>query len=465
MKREILYSAAVLLVAATALTGCYKESSSKTSDQQWTMNVEVSKGGENTKALAVATGGKTISATWATTDKVAVVDITQKILYGTLTPKTAGKTTMLSGTVTGSYKVGDNLFLYYPSTAYVSGTGVVFDYTGQDGTLATLASKYDYILTGVTISAVDEGTKSFTIGNSGYQYFSSKQSIAGFTFVNGTTPIKVSKLIISAASGKLVQKVTIEKSFNNVYTYGGLVVTLPTPTSDMIYVALNSRASSLDTYTFYVKDDTGNWWSGTAKAYLNVGKYYPANIKVTPYEIKGKINGHEWVRLKFGSTTKWATHNVDLTQSNFETSDISNFGTALHWGSTTIDGASVSPLNTNITGTSNDVASLKWGSDWQISSAESVRDVYSYSKGGYVWTVTDKGYLLVNNSEFSTGQSLLFPADVSTTAYNTKYWAYYSTNSVLCVLHYTKTLALEYVFDIDIVTDASEKCYVRPTVK
>jgi hypothetical protein len=334
MKREILYSAAVLLVAATALTGCYKESSSKTSDQQWTMNVEVSKGGENTKALAVATGGKTISATWATTDKVAVVDITQKILYGTLTPKTAGKTTMLSGTVTGSYKVGDNLFLYYPSTAYVSGTGVVFDYTGQDGTLATLASKYDYILTDVTISAVDEGTKSFTIGNSGYQYFSSKQSIAGFTFVNGTTPIKVSKLIISAASGKLVQKVTIEKSFNNVYTYGGLVVTLPTPTSDMIYVALNSRASSLDTYTFYVKDDTGNWWSGTAKAVLNVGKYYPANIKVTPYEIKGKINGHEWVRLKFGSTTKWATHNVDLTQSNFETSDISNFGTALAWGAT-----------------------------------------------------------------------------------------------------------------------------------
>jgi hypothetical protein len=43
----------VLLVAATALTGCYKESSSKTSEQQWTMNVEASKGGEATKALDI----------------------------------------------------------------------------------------------------------------------------------------------------------------------------------------------------------------------------------------------------------------------------------------------------------------------------------------------------------------------------------------------------------------------------
>lgn len=466
MKREILYSAAVLLVAATALTGCYKESSSKTSDQQWTMNVEVSKGGENTKALAVATGGKTISATWATTDKVAVVDITQKILYGTLTPKTAGKTTMLSGTVTGSYKVGDNLFLYYPSTAYVSGTGVVFDYTGQDGTLATLASKYDYILTDVTISAVDEGTKSFTIGNSGYQYFSSKQSIAGFTFVNGTTPIKVSKLIISAASGKLVQKVTIEKSFNNVYTYGGLVVTLPTPTSDMIYVALNSRASSLDTYTFYVKDDTGNWWSGTAKAGLNVGKYYPANIKVTPYEIKGKINGHEWVRLKFGSTTKWATHNVDLTQSNFETSDISNFGTALAWGATsTTFGSGVTFPSSDITATDKDVAWVKWGNGWKIPTSSEFDEIGSYSSsaGEYFWNGTTNGYYLSNVSDLGTGQIIFFPVQ-RTNADATNYWSSSfrdtETNQAFC-FWFRESSNRRYITG-DYCT---KKYYVRPVVK
>jgi hypothetical protein len=67
----------------------------------------------------------------------------------------------LSGTLTGSFAVNDNLNLYFPSTAYVSGTGVVLDYTGQDGTMATIASKYDYSVASVTATTVDNASQSF----------------------------------------------------------------------------------------------------------------------------------------------------------------------------------------------------------------------------------------------------------------------------------------------------------------
>jgi hypothetical protein len=461
MKREILYSAAVLLVAATALTGCNKESSSKTSEQQWTMNVEASKGGEATKALTLGT--TTISGAWATTEKVAVMNSTNATYYGTLAPKTSGTASArLSGTLTGSFAVNDKLNLYFPSTAYVSGTGVVLDYTGQDGTMATIASKYDYSVASVTATTVDNASQSFETTAA---TFANKQAIAGFTFVDGTTPIKVLKMVISAASGKLVQKASLSSSTS--YTYGSIVVIPALATTGKIYVALNNQNGALDTYTFYVMDGTGNWWTGTAKANLVAGKYYPATgIKLTSYPVKGTLNGHEWVMLRFGGT-KWATHNVDLTTTNFETSNVSNFGTALAWGATSagVLDTGVNSPSSDITATSNDVAWVKWGNGWKIPTSSEFDEIGSYSSsaGEYFWNGTTNGYYLSNVSDLGTGQIIFFPVQ-RTNADATNYWSSSfrdtETNQAFC-FWFRESSNRRYITG-DYCT---KKYYVRPVVK
>jgi hypothetical protein len=457
MKREILYSAAVLLVAATALTGCYKETSSKTSEQQWTMNVEASKGGEATKALTLGT--TTISGAWATTEKVAVMNATNATNYGTLAPKTAGASSRLSGTLTGSFAVNDKLNLYFPSTAYVSGTGVVLDYTDQNGTMATIATKYDYSVASVTATKVDNASQSFETTAA---TFANKQAIAGFTFVNGTTPIMVLKMVISAASGKLVQKATLSSSTS--YTYGNIVVVPAMATTGMIYVALNNQSGALDTYTFYVMDGTGNWWTGTAKANLVAGKYYPASgIKLTSYPVKGTINGHEWVMLRFGGT-KWATHNVDLTTTNFETSAVTNFGTALPWGATSATGFGVTFPSSDITATSNDVAWVKWGNGWKIPTSNQFDEIGSYSSvGQYLWVGDTNGYYLSDGSDLSTGQFIFFPVQ-RTNDDATSYWSSSfrdtNTNQAFC-FWFRESSNRRYITG----DTCSKRYYVRPVVK
>src|SRR5574344_360522 len=322
MKREILYSAAVLLVAATALTGCNKESSSKTSEQQWTMNVEASKGGEATKALTLGT--TTISGAWATTEKVAVMNSTNATYYGTVAARTSGRASArLSGTLTGSFAVNDKLNLYFPSTAYVSGTGVVLDYTGQDGTMATIASKYDYSVASVTATTVDNASQSFETTAA---TFANQQAIAGFTFVNGSGVITVKSLSIGSTTGNLVQKATIGST--TTYTYGNITVTPPTPTSSMIYVALNNQKGSSDTYYFWVTDTDDKEWMGKASANLVAGTFVPVTSAISvPTQVGGKLDGHQWIQLYVGGP-KWATHNSDLAQTSKETSSETAYKTS-----------------------------------------------------------------------------------------------------------------------------------------
>jgi hypothetical protein len=433
MKKEILYSAAVLLVAATALTGCYKESSSKTSEQQWTMNVEASKGGEATKALTL--GPTTISAAWATTEKVAVMDATNATNFGTLSPKTAGASTRLSGTLTGSFAVNDNLNLYFPSTAYVSGTGVVLDYTGQDGTMATIASKYDYSVASVTATTVDNASQSFETTAA---TFANQQAIAGFTFVNGSGVITVKSLSIGSTTGNLVQKATIGST--TTYTYGNITVTPPTPTSSMIYVALNNQKGSSDTYYFWVTDTDDKEWMGKASANLVAGTFVPVTSAISvPTQVGGKLDGHQWIQLYVGGP-KWATHNIDLGQTSKETETEMAYCTSgqeskayFCWAYTTsfakedVQKDGVVLNNGSYSGNINyDAATYNWGSTWRTPTEAELTPFTTDGEDKYTlvpygkdvenasWeTGSQKNYFKASyqgSLRVTTGESIIIPA-------------------------------------------------------
>ena len=83
----------------------------------------------------------TLNATWATGEKVYVYNTDKHAtLDGYLEAKSDGTTVTLDGNLTGTVDSGDLLVIGFPQVNQV--------YTGQDGTLATIASTYDYALGG-----------------------------------------------------------------------------------------------------------------------------------------------------------------------------------------------------------------------------------------------------------------------------------------------------------------------------
>lgn len=73
-------------------------------------------------------------------------------VIGTLSPQTNEPSTILTGDVSGSLRRGHILYLDWP------GEGGSFDYTGQDGTLETIASRYDYVYAEAAVSSITDGT-------------------------------------------------------------------------------------------------------------------------------------------------------------------------------------------------------------------------------------------------------------------------------------------------------------------
>ena len=110
---------------------------------------------------------------------------------GSLTAQSDGVQTTLAGTITGSFTPRTSLML-----AYQHADDLVYDFTGQDGTLKTIADKYDYAFNNLYIDYIDGDNMSVHINGS----FNSFQAIAKFvlTAPDGTA-LKPSKLTLSTS--------------------------------------------------------------------------------------------------------------------------------------------------------------------------------------------------------------------------------------------------------------------------
>ena len=90
-----------------------------------------------------------------------------------------------------------------------------------------------------------------------------------------------------------------------------------------------------------------------------------------PNSTKGTLAGHDWVDLGLPSGTKWATCNIGASKPE-------NYGDYYAWGETSPK-TNYSPSNyknkdnhilSDISGTSYDVAHVKWGSSWRMAKLE-----------------------------------------------------------------------------------------------
>lgn len=280
---------AALAIAGAALTACSSDDINKVEANQkgldasktYYMSVDATKGNNEAASRsnrALTLSGSTLSASWATGEHVYVQGAYASdgsFLYkGDIQPQSAGSDeTILNGTITvpdewayktiqeaidgGVIKYPLEIVLQFPRSGKL-------DYTGQVGTLADIAEKYDYaIATDAIFDIKDDhivGTKSAT--------FINQQAIVKFTLkdkADGTTLLSPTALTITYGSKNI--SLTIPKATYTTNGNGVLYVAIPGDSEQNITL---SATCSDGTYTYNKSSVT-----------FQNGKYYDITVKMT----------------------------------------------------------------------------------------------------------------------------------------------------------------------------------------
>ena len=265
----------------------------------------------DTKALAIV--GTALKSTWEDGETVGVYKVgDSNTKYGTLAPATFGSnTTRLEGTIdVAGLSAGDQLFLLYPDRPWY--------YYGQDGTLATISSSYDFATATVAISSVDSDHLSAESAA-----FSNKQAIVKFSLKEkGAGAISASGFTIFSKNKKLVS------SYNLLFEpdeSDNLSVKLNSeaPVSELT-LAVATSGGAADDYGFYASTKDASF-NETLYEFIKEGvtfengKYYTvnlSNLEEVHYVAAGSpasVFGEEWTPTR-------AANELDFNGSYFATS-------------------------------------------------------------------------------------------------------------------------------------------------
>lgn len=198
MKNLYLPFFAALLMLG--LAACNKEAAidSPVPAAEWQVRINAVKG-SGTKALEYDESNKKIHTSFKVADLVYVYNKTKGALDASvLHPESEGTSVTISGSLYGSYSVGDVLELRY--SPYFAFDGAVFDYEEQTGDFDTLR---DFGVATVSVTAVDAGSGTVSVEDA---HFTNPYSIFRFTFIDEETgnPIPINFLWIDVVTGKLV---------------------------------------------------------------------------------------------------------------------------------------------------------------------------------------------------------------------------------------------------------------------
>ena len=234
-KSNVYY--AFLAIISLCISSCSEKESIENNisyQSTYTISVNASKSmGSMTRALSL--DDKTLNTYWGDGEVVYVYN-TEGTNIGTLTPNTTGSaSTVLTGTITTTgLSVNNQLTLSFPRTT--------INYSGQDGTLSSIASKYDYAQANVTIKSINGNNITTSDAN-----FENQQAIVKFTLMDKVkrTAITSEYFYIYDSENHLVSSI----SGVNI-SYGGCTVYKPDGNNDNVYyVALRGVTNSNLTFT------------------------------------------------------------------------------------------------------------------------------------------------------------------------------------------------------------------------
>ena len=203
---------------------------------------------------------------------------------GGLTAAATAATSQFTGNV--ECRKGDYLAVVYPATRFTTNSQYTIALSGQDGTLAGLATRFHYVYGKALVNSVTNATADATMPK-----MKSLLTVCKFSFVDKSSnaAISIKTLTISyggssSDAGKYPQTATVSIGVNtaqaDVHATGAagsseaLTVTCSTA-QDAVYVALLPTAEQR-TFSFTVSDGSGNSYTGTATATLTEGEYVEA---------------------------------------------------------------------------------------------------------------------------------------------------------------------------------------------
>lgn len=267
----------VLLTIGLALTACSSDdSNTEQVYRTYTMTIDATKGANEAASRATTRAltldGSTLNASWATTERVYVQgkklsDNSYFWFEGSLQPHSAGTTTQLNGVISlpTGFSISIDEAIGIPHTLTLQfPRPYVLDYTGQIGTLADIAEKYDYAIA----SDVEVEIEKDQVRGVSPVTFENQQAIVKFTLkdkTDGTTLLNPTALTIKYGEESL-SLTSIPST-----TYG-------TNGNGVLYVAIPGFSDKAVTLTATVADATYTF-TKSGITFVN-GQYYEINVKM-----------------------------------------------------------------------------------------------------------------------------------------------------------------------------------------
>ena len=268
----------MLLTAGLAMAACSSDDrDTEPVRKTYTLTVNATKaaneaaGRAATRALTL--DGSTLNASWATTEEVFVEGTYNGTTInfwfkGSIKPQTAGVSTVLSGTISlpdgTSYSsiqeaigtISVPLNLQFPRSGDL-------DYTGQKGTLADIAAKYDYATATIKVNVDNDR---IVVIDASTVKFENQQAIVKFTLKtsDGTALLSPTALTIEYGDSNLSMSFPAE--------------TYATNGEGVIYVAIPGDASKKLTLTATVGSDSYTFTKSGVT--FDNGQYYAIGLKM-----------------------------------------------------------------------------------------------------------------------------------------------------------------------------------------
>ncbi len=266
----------VLLTAGLALTACSSDDSNTEQVRTtYTMTIDATKGANEaasratTRALSL--DGNTLNASWATSERVYVQgkklsDNSYFWFEGSIQPQYAGTTTRLNGVISlptsFSISIDDAISTPHKLTLQFPRSGDL-DYSGQVGTLADIAAKYDY----AKAEEVRVDIEADKVVGVSPVTFVNQQAIVKFTLKTSDGSALLSPTALTIEYGEKSLSLT---SIPDA-TYG-------TNGNGVLYVAIPGFSDKAVTLTATVADATYTF-TKSGVTFEN-GKYYAIGLKM-----------------------------------------------------------------------------------------------------------------------------------------------------------------------------------------
>ena len=404
----------LLAMAAMTITSCSNnnddDAAAKVVNQIGTFQVSINVGPAQTRAISVGgNDGHTLYTNWDNGDEVQVVKNGTTTVAGTLTADvSAGNSAYatLTGTLMGTFAVGDELTLYYHSAS--------LDYTGQKGTIADVSTSKSFLTATSTVQQIGQADGTVKDGSDKYLVMSNAsytamQAYLDISFTdNDGQALAITQLDIWTSDGKLVKTAPLGGEKTYATETSRLTVT-PDVATDHFFLALRDEAGASN--TFYFKATTADCiYTYSQDMKLDNGKYYyaasPKAMTKTPVTS---------ITLNKTTTTIYMTDRIALTET-LSVTNMTPDNAPYTWSSLDTDVATVNASTGEVTavtaGTAHIRATAKDGSGVY---GECVVTVKKFGFSKHIWS-EDATYVAPSNFISVPQAAAKAAADVEKTA-------------------------------------------------